>query len=277
MKAMLNAHRLFDRVGCWSQFVKLCVVEGEEDEVAEPEPQAAAAEEQSQPISPLGCPPPPVGLPIAARPKAAPADGEDDAAASRWEADVRAMAWYLGMNLVLDEAHMGIAEEALTATVPDEWSEAMDPEGRAYYWRTEDPGAEAQWEHPADASFRRRLLEARAAGRTAESLEAGLTVAEPPMPGMFRPKPGVATVEELAEYLGMDLTADRGLLWIADAALAAGMPEGWSMHETSSGPPFFHNAHFGITQWEHPTDQFFRSMYLREKVKLETGDRKSVV
>ena len=93
-----------------------------------------------------GCPPPPVGLPLAARPKAAGADQQDDEASARWEADVRAMAWYLGMNLVLDEAHMGIAEQALSATVPDGWSEAADSQGRVYYWRTADPRAEAQWE-----------------------------------------------------------------------------------------------------------------------------------
>ena len=245
--------------------------------MAEPEPESPPIgdAEQSQAIQPSGPPPPPVGLPIAARPKPLAVEGTD-AAADAAEHLARAMAWYLGMNLVLDEAHMGIAEQALGAVLPEGWSEELDTEGRMYYWRTDEPAAEAQWEHPADAAFRRELLEARADGRTAESIEVGLTVAEPPMPGMFRPTPGVATVEELAEYLGMDLTADRGLLWIADAALAAGMPEGWSMHETTKGPPFFHNSHFGITQWEHPTDQFFRSMYLAEKAKLETGESPGV-
>ena len=246
--------------------------------MAEPEPET---EEQSQALQPSGPPPPPVGLPVAARPKPlvverGDAAGGDAEAAERREADVRAMAWYLGMNLVLDEAHMGIAEQALGAVLLEGWSEELDAEGRMYYWRTDEPAAEAQWEHPADAAFRRQLLEARADGGTAESIGVGLTVAEPPMPGMFRPTPGAATVEELAEYLGMDLSADRGLLWIADAALAAGMPEGWSMHETTKGPPFFHNSHFGITQWEHPTDQFFRSMYLAEKAKLETGESPDV-
>ena len=280
-----SAHYVFEQLDAdgdgsitVDEFVKLCApYDDEADDGAEAEPAVEEGEEeQSRPLVPQGTPPPPVGLPIAARPKGVHVEGEGTDAGERREADVRAMAWYLGMNLVLDEAHMGIAEEALGAELPDGWSEEMDPEGRAYYWRTEDPTAEAQWEHPADASFRRQLLEARTGARTAESLEAGLTVAEPPMPGMFRPTPGVATVEELAEYLGMDLTADRGLLWIADAALAAGMPEGWSMHETNKGPPFFHNAHFGITQWEHPTDQFFRSMYLSEKAKLETGEEPDV-
>ena len=245
------------------------------EEPAAPDAAAAAPEEQQQPeqsvpLAPVGPPPPPHGLPIAARPRGWKIEGGDaQEGADKSEANARAMAWYLGMNLILDEAHMGIAEAALAAELPEGWAEEMDADGRTYYWQAEGPLAGAQWEHPADAGFRRQLLEARCAGR-ADGIDA--PTAEAPLPGMFRPPPGEATVEELAEYLGMDLTVDRGLLWVADAALAAGMPDGWSMHESLNGPPFFHNDHFGITQWEHPTDQFFRSMYLSEKAKLEGGE-----
>ena len=41
-------------------------------------------------------------------------------------------------RVVLDEAHMGIAEQALGAVLPEGWSEELDTEGRMYYWRTDE-------------------------------------------------------------------------------------------------------------------------------------------
>ena len=207
-------------------------------------------------------PPPPAGLPMATRPSfQASGDAEKDGVLR--VANTRAMAWYLGMNLILDAQHMAIAEAALASPLPAGWVGAGKG-GQTYYW--EVGGGPAQWEHPADAEFRRQLLEARAAARTASGDDPVMDMA---VPGVARPVAGEANVEEMAVYLGMDTTSDLPLIWIADAALTAELPKGWSSHSTAQGQSFFHNAQFGITQWEHPTDHFYRSLYLVQRAELD--------
>ena len=52
----------------------------------------------------------------------------------------------------------------------------------------------------------------------------------------------VKAVEEHAVYLGMDLDKDRDLLWIAEQALHAGLPEGWEQGETEDGSVYYYNV-----------------------------------
>lgn len=191
------------------------------------------------------------------------------------EANVRAMAWYLGMNLVLDEPFMHLAEEALDVSLPEGWVEGSDEDGRAFFWQNGDGRGESnpQWEHPADAEIRRRLLSARTQARQdgAGGEAAGPLFTEHAVPAVFRPRLAAAggTVEEFASYLGMDLIQDRAFLWVAEAALTAPLPDGWSVHSTKSCETFFHNSLLGITQWQHPMDAFFRSILVAEKAKLD--------
>jgi hypothetical protein len=190
-------------------------------------------------------PPAPHGVPVAARP-IPPISGKSESADDALKiANLRAMAWYLGMNLILDAPHMSIAEAALAADLPDNWLSAKDSDGHTYHWSTEFEEVVSQWEHPSDAEFRRQLLVARTDARAAKGEDpvAGMSV-----PGFSRPVAGEANVEDMAVYLGMDMHVDLSLLWIADAALMAEVPKGWTAHGTAQGQPFFHNAQFGITQ-----------------------------
>jgi hypothetical protein len=73
-------------------------------------------------------------------------------------------------------------------------------------------------------------------------------------------------VEEYAKYLGMDPAADQHLLWIAEMALTAPLPVGWSEHQDAAGNVFFFNKATGTSTYEHPLDASFKSYY--SKIKL---------
>ena len=44
-----------------------------------------------------------------------------------------------------------------------------------------------------------------------------------------------------AVYLGMDLAEDQDLLYIAEMAMNAPMPVGWTEHEDEDGREFYYN------------------------------------
>jgi hypothetical protein len=72
---------------------------------------------------------------------------------------------------------------------------------------------------------------------------------------------------QYAIYLGMDVSRDDDLLWIADLALSAPLPDGWSEHEDAKGNIFFYNAKSRLSTYEHPHDKTFRSYYQRLRRK----------
>ena len=48
-------------------------------------------------------------------------------------------------------------------------------------------------------------------------------------------------VHEYARYIGMDPMREPHLLWIAEEALEASLPEGWSEHFDAEDEPYYHN------------------------------------
>jgi hypothetical protein len=78
----------------------------------------------------------------------------------------------------------------------------------------------------------------------------------------------------MAKFLGMNLQTDSQLLWIAQEALLAKLPEGcapallvrpqrltprrWTEQRTDDGAVFFHHRGSGRSSWEHPKDAYFR-------------------
>ena len=74
---------------------------------------------------------------------------------------------------------------------------------------------------------------------------------------------GKPVILQYAVYLGMDVAADTDLLWIAQQALVAELPPGWTEHaDPMSGDTYFHNAQTGETVWEHPCDSYYRNLYV---------------
>ena len=80
---------------------------------------------------------------------------------------------------------------------------------------------------------------------------------------VFRSAP--EDVLEYAVYLGMQLDEDKELLWIADQALQAEDPEGWSQCESPNGDLYYVNQVTMQVLWQHPLDYQYQQTYLEEK------------
>jgi hypothetical protein len=52
---------------------------------------------------------------------------------------------------------------------------------------------------------------------------------------------------------------------VAEEALTAALPEGWTEHTDASGNSFYFNASTGSSTWEHPLDEYYRSLFLKLK------------
>jgi len=86
-----------------------------------------------------------------------------------------------------------------------------------------------------------------------------------PLPQEVDEPPSPEEVEEYASYLGFDLEADPDLLYIAEWALTAPVPEGWTVHLDGEGHEFFHNAATAVSTYEHPMDEHYKQYYLKKR------------
>jgi len=85
----------------------------------------------------------------------------------------------------------------------------------------------------------------------------------------------------MALYLGIEPDQEQRLLWIAEEALHAPLPEGWqvqviSLHDPSGTQAegrtqfYFHSSDPKNTQWEHPLDEFYRSLVRETRGQSQT-------
>mmetsp|Transcript_1903 Transcript_1903/g.4728 ORF Transcript_1903/g.4728 Transcript_1903/m.4728 type:complete len:164 (+) Transcript_1903:97-588(+) len=58
-------------------------------------------------------------------------------------------------------------------------------------------------------------------------------------------------------------------MWIARDGLKAPLPKHWKPCKTPEGEIYYFNFGNGKSVWEHPCDDFYRSLYMEEKRKLE--------
>ena len=71
---------------------------------------------------------------------------------------------FLGMDPDIDQDYLYIAEEALTAPLPDGWQQAEAEDGTPYHFNP-DTG-ESLWEHPLDEVYRQKFRDAKERGDT---------------------------------------------------------------------------------------------------------------
>jgi hypothetical protein len=77
-------------------------------------------------------------------------------------------------------------------------------------------------------------------------------------------------VREYAVYLGMDPVSHPDLIFIAQYAMDAKVPPGWTAHLDAQGEEYFHNMATGTSQYEHPLDEHYMHMY-RDLVAKKTA------
>ncbi|EAR84626.2 WW domain protein (macronuclear) [Tetrahymena thermophila SB210] len=72
---------------------------------------------------------------------------------------------------------------------------------------------------------------------------------------------------EYAKYLGMDIQKDQRYLYIAEEGLRAPLPEGWKEYITQEGEIYYFNQEKQMSQWEHPSDEFYKQKFMEQKNK----------
>ena len=69
----------------------------------------------------------------------------------------------------------------------------------------------------------------------------------------------------------MDPIKDAHLLYIAKEGLKAPLPEPWKPCQNKEGEIFYYNLETKDQTWEHPCDNYYKSLYNREKNKKNPG------
>ena len=93
--------------------------------------------------------------------------------------------------------------------------------------------------------------------------------------------PGVTSASEeevvaFASYLGIDADHHKDLLWVAREALVSPLPYGWKECVGAEGAVFFVQKDTNIVQWEHPLDEYYKSL-ARKLVQEKQSSLKRLV
>eukprot|EP00741_Cyanophora_paradoxa_P004424 tig00000802_g4294.t1 len=83
--------------------------------------------------------------------------------------------------------------------------------------------------------------------------------------------PTASEIEEFGSYIGVDPEREKHLLWICVASYYAPLPPGWEEHVDEGGEGFYYNVATDTSQREHPLDEYFRSLYRRERDFYASG------
>ena len=78
-------------------------------------------------------------------------------------------------------------------------------------------------------------------------------------------------VLEYAQYLGMDAHEDAELLWIAEQALRAPVPDGWEEMMDPFGDLYFFNETTSQATRQHPMDGYYQQLYLKVRLQRKGG------
>lgn len=80
----------------------------------------------------------------------------------------------------------------------------------------------------------------------------------------------VPTEEEILEYarvIGIETDVENDLLWIAREGINAPLPSNWKPCQDTNGDIYYFNFENGDSIWDHPCDEFYRSMVAEERQK----------
>jgi hypothetical protein len=78
-------------------------------------------------------------------------------------------------------------------------------------------------------------------------------------------------IRDYGEFLGLDADADEEFMWIAEEALCAPLPAGWTEHfRQEYGAVYYFNSHTQESVWHHPLEAYYRTLLTSLKeLKLE--------
>lgn len=98
---------------------------------------------------------------------------------------------------------------------------------------------------------------------------------------LFIPWPVITNLNDIAKvisifihitlFAGMDPAIDGQFLWIAERSLLAPLPPNWVQLTTDSNQIYYYNSSSGQSDWNHPSDEAYRQLYLRKKAEHSGG------
>ncbi|NXR87145.1 CE164 protein, partial [Hypocryptadius cinnamomeus] len=72
-----------------------------------------------------------------------------------------------------------------------------------------------------------------------------------------------------APTIGIDPDKESELLWLARECLVTPMPPEWkACQDIAGGDIYFFNFESGLSTWEHPCDEHYKQLVIREREKL---------
>ncbi|NXH87504.1 CE164 protein, partial [Edolisoma coerulescens] len=72
-----------------------------------------------------------------------------------------------------------------------------------------------------------------------------------------------------APVIGIDPDTESELLWLARECLVTPLPPAWkACQDITGGEVYFFNFESGCSMWEHPCDEHYRQLVIREREKL---------
>ena len=153
-------------------------------------------------------------------------EADDDAAATEY-------ARYLGIEPGEDAEMMWIAKEALTAEVPDGWTECNEDGQTFYFHEAED---RSSWEHPMDAHYKELVKETRRSSLPQEqdssfgynSMMDGSAVGMG-SPPKFRTRAQAATPDPM-----VTTSVTPGICFVLPASTSIGLPPAMGLRLTTA-------------------------------------------
>lgn len=95
--------------------------------------------------------------------------------------------------------------------------------------------------------------------------------------GMDAPPPVVVNEDhvELAQFLGIKPDTEDHLMWIANEALSASLPSGWTEYLDHEHRPYYHQKDTDVTTHENPLDTHYKGLVISERGKALMQDYKA--
>ncbi|NWS22544.1 CE164 protein, partial [Pachyramphus minor] len=80
--------------------------------------------------------------------------------------------------------------------------------------------------------------------------------------------PDEQEIQNFAPIIGIDPEKEPELLWLARECLVAPLPPDWRPCQDTTGDVYYFNFATGQSMWEHPCDEHYRQLVIREREKL---------
>ncbi|NXN83945.1 CE164 protein, partial [Bombycilla garrulus] len=76
-------------------------------------------------------------------------------------------------------------------------------------------------------------------------------------------------IRDFAPTIGIDPDKESELLWLARECLVTPLPPEWKACQAMAGGDiYFFNFATGLSTWEHPCDEHYKQLVIREREKL---------